>query len=66
MFFEGVQVLGWSSKQLGPPKISSSFSSTSEAEIPIEQRGDEEVKYAEAKRDVFGGMVFEKGVAVWM
>ena len=44
-----------------PPKISSSsFSSTSEAEIPIEQRGDEEVKYAEVKR-----MVFEKG-GLWV
>ena len=37
------------------------FLPVSEAEIPIEQRGDEEVKYAEAKRKVFGGMVFEEG-----
>ena len=41
------------------------FLPVSEAEIPIEQRGDEEVKYAEAKRKVFGGMVFEEG-GLWV
>ena len=48
-----------------PPKhsrvLSPRLALVSEAEIPIEQRGDEEVKYAEAKRKVFeeGGLWVE-------
>ena len=59
-FINGVP---WGSNPLtySSPKRSRVLSPGSEAEIPIEQRGDEEVKYAEAKRKVFGGMVFEEG-----